>query len=113
MGFGRNLDNKGITAREAELMLENDVLYLSSVLPSKIKFFNQLDKVRADILVNMAFNLGVNGLLKFKKMLTAIGDGYFELAAKEMLDSKWARQVGDRALELAQQMKTGEYNDPS
>ena len=111
IGFGRNLDDRGITEREAELMLENDVLFLMSVLPNKIKFFNELDKVRADVLVNMAFNLGVNGLLNFKKMLAAMDDGYFTLAAAEMLDSKWAFQVGDRALELSEQMKTGEYDD--
>ncbi len=109
IGYGRNLDDKGITQAEADLMLENDVIFLMSVLPGKIDFFNGLNKPRADVLVNMAFNLGVNGLLKFKKMLTAMDDGYFELAACEMIDSKWARQVGDRALELAEQMKTGEY----
>ena len=109
IGIGRNLDDSGISEREAELMLENDILKLFAVLPGKIDFFNELDKVRADILVNMAFNMGVNGLLKFKKMLTAIDDGYFTRAAAEMLDSKWAFQVGDRALELAEQMKTGEY----
>ena len=110
-GFGRNLDDRGISEREAELMLENDILHLFSVLPEKISFFNDLDKVRADVLVNMAFNLGVNGLLKFKKMLAAIDDGYFTRAAAEMLDSKWAKQVGSRAVELSEQMKTGEYNE--
>lgn len=109
IGFGRNLDDKGITQAEADLMLENDVIFLMSVLPGKIAFFNELDKVRADVLVNMAFNLGVNGLLNFKKMLSAMDEGYFTRAAAEMLDSKWAFQVGDRALELAEQMKTGEY----
>ena len=109
IGYGRNLDDKGITQAEADLMLENDVLFLMSVLPVKIPFFNGLNKPRADVLVNMAFNLGINGLLNFKKMLSAIDDGYFTKAAAEMLDSKWAFQVGDRALELAEQMKTGEY----
>lgn len=110
IGFGRNLDDKGITAREAELMLENDVLYLFSVLPGKIKFFNQLDKVRADILVNMAFNMGINGLLKFKKMLSAIEREDWAQAANEMLDSRWAGQVGSRAAELHKMMITGEYD---
>ena len=109
IGYGRNLDDKGITQAEADLMLENDVLFLISVLPAKIPLFNGLNKPRADVLVNMAFNIGINGLLNFKKMLTAIDDGYFTRAAAEMLDSKWAFQVGDRALELAEQMKTGEY----
>lgn len=109
IGYGRNLDDKGITKAEADLMLENDVIFLMSALPSKIDFFNGLNKPRADVLVNMAFNLGINGLLKFKNMLAAIDDGYFSRAADEMLDSRWAKQVGDRALELAEQMSTGEY----
>ncbi len=111
VGFGRNLDDKGITAREAELMLENDVLYLFSVLPSKIKFFNHLDKVRADILVNMAFNMGIAGLLKFKKMLSAMEREDWAQAANEMLDSRWAGQVGNRANELHKMMITGEYDE--
>lgn len=109
IGVGRNLDDRGITEAEANYLLENDVLYLLSVLPGKIDFFNELDKCRADILVNMAFNMGVNGLLKFKNMLAAVELGDYVTAADEMLDSKWAGQVGERANELARQMIRGEY----
>ena len=110
IGIGRNLDGSGISEREAELMLENDILKLFAVLPGKIDFFNELDKVRADILVNMAFNMGVNGLLKFKKMLAAVEVGDYVLAASEMLDSRWSSQVGNRSIELSEQMITGEYS---
>lgn len=57
----------------------------------------------------MCFNLGIAGLLKFKKFIAAVNDGFFELAAKEMLDSLWAKQVGNRAIELSEQIKTGEW----
>ena len=57
----------------------------------------------------MAFNLGFFGLMKFRMMRGAISSGDFELAAREMLDSKWARQEGGRAKELAEQMRTGTW----
>jgi lysozyme len=109
IGFGRNLEDKGITQEEAEYLLSNDILAVQAVIWKVIPAYDKLNDARKGVLVNMAFNLGVNGLLKFKKMIAAISDGYFELAASEMLDSNWANQVGNRALELAEQMKTGEW----
>lgn len=109
IGYGRNLEQKGITKLEAEELLQNDIIYMFSVLPNKIEFFNSLSKPRADVLVNMAFNLGINGLLRFKKMLAAVEMGDYLTASKEMLNSRWAEQVGDRALELSMQMEKGEY----
>ncbi len=109
IGYGRNIEQRGITELEAVELLDNDVIYLFDALPKKIEFFNHLDKPRADILVNMAFNLGVNGLLKFKNMLKALEMGDHATAAKEMLDSQWASQVGERANELARQMISGVY----
>jgi lysozyme len=64
---------------------------------------------RRGVLVNMAYNLGVTGLLSFKKMLSAYKKGAFVEAAQHMLDSKWAKQVGDRAKRLAEQMRSGEW----
>lgn len=109
IGYGRNLEQKGITKLEAEELLQNDIIYMFSVLPNKIELFNSLSKPRADVLVNMAFNLGINGLLRFKKMLAAVEMGDYLTASKEMLNSRWAEQVGDRALELSMQMEKGEY----
>jgi lysozyme len=109
IGYGRNLEQNGITKLEAEGLLQNDIVYFFDILPNKIEFFHLLSKPRADVLVNMAFNLGVNGLLRFKKMLAAVEAGDYLTASKEMLNSKWAEQVGDRALELSMQMEKGEY----
>ena len=67
-----------------------------------------LDKVRQDTLVNMSFNMGTSGLMRFKKMFKAIEDEDWERAGREMLNSRWARQVGTRAEELSLQMVTGE-----
>jgi lysozyme len=67
--------------------------------------------VRADALLNMAFNLGVDGLLGFVNTLRYVRGGNYELAADNMLASKWARQVKGRAVELAAQMKTGRFKE--
>ncbi|GBL02944.1 glycoside hydrolase family protein [Glaciecola sp. KUL10] len=108
IGYGRNLDDKGISVQEAEEMLLAD---LAEVEQSLIKhnFFNRLDEVRQAVLINMAFNLGVIGLLRFKNMITALITRDYETAANEMLDSKWAKQVNMRAIMLAEQMRTGEW----
>ena len=109
LGIGRNLEDKGITEQEALFMLNNDVDYFHGQLNKKLTWFKNLDDARQNVLVNMAFNLGVAGLLTFKNMLDAVRMGLFLVAAEEMLDSKWAKQVGYRAEELAEQMRTGVF----
>lgn len=109
LGIGRNLEDKGITEQEALFMLNNDVDYFYGQLNKKLTWFKNLDDARQNVLVNMAFNLGVAGLLTFKNMLDAVRMGLFLVAAEEMLDSKWAKQVGYRAEELAEQMRTGVF----
>lgn len=109
IGYGRCLDTKGITLYEAELLLNHDIEAVTLSLRHQVDFWYQLDYVRQGVLINMAFNIGVAGLLKFKKTLNHVSDGSYELAAIEMLDSKWANQVPKRAKELSEQMATGEY----
>jgi len=109
IGIGRNLEDKGITEQEALFMLNNDVDYFYDKIKKEINWFWALDDVRQNVLVNMAFNLGVSGLLTFKNTLSLISFNRYEEAAEEMLNSKWARQVGYRAQELAEQMRTGEF----
>lgn len=110
IGYGRNLEDRGITQGEAESMLWRDVAevrdYLEDVFDA---WWFSLDGVRQAVLVNMAFNLGGPGLLKFRKMIDAVSWGRWEDAAREMLDSRWAQQVGNRATELAKQMETGRW----
>lgn len=109
LGFGRNLEDKGISLEESEMMLINDIREVESELSRKLMVFMSLAKPRQDALVNMGFNLGVAGLLKFNNMIEALNHADYERAAKEMLNSKWAKQVGKRADELARQMKDGTY----
>ena len=108
IGYGLNLD-AGITEELAELILEYQVKCTVSEL-RKLEWFFNIDSVaRHDVIVNMAFNLGVAGVCKFHKMINAISLHDYHQAAIEMLDSKWAKQVGNRAIELAEQMRSGVY----
>lgn len=68
-----------------------------------------MSPIRYAVLINMSFNLGISRLKGFKKMWAAIRDRNFKTAAKEMLDSKWALQVGKRAQRLAYQMEHDEW----
>lgn len=113
IGVGRNLDDVGISKVEALYLLENDIDKAIRDLVAAFPWFVELDPVRQTVLVNMAFNMGVGselrGLRSFKNTLRAIEEGRYEDAAKGMLASKWARQVGRRATRLAEMMKTGQF----
>ncbi|MBQ4838852.1 MULTISPECIES: glycoside hydrolase family protein [Pseudoalteromonas] len=105
IGFGRNLQDRGIDKEEAELMLCNDIKKTYTSLTKNLHFFDSLCETRKAVLINMAFNLGVNGLLGFKKMIAALANQDYTKASIEMLDSRWARQVKGRAVELAELMR--------
>lgn len=107
IGVGRNLDAVGISREEAMLLLKNDLLQVRGELASKLPSWEQLNPYRKRALIDMAFNLGVGGLLKFKKMLVAVERGNYEQVSIEILNSKWALQVGKRAQRLALMMRTG------
>lgn len=107
IGVGRNLDDVGISVDEAMLMLDNDFDTAEQELQARFPVTRDLDGPRYYALVNMCFNLGIGRLAMFKKMWDAIGDGDWDRAADEALDSKWARQVGNRATELAQMLRNG------
>lgn len=107
IGIGRNLSAKGISYREANVLLEDDIAYFADKLNHVIEFFPTLDANRQIALIDMAFNLGVNGLLEFHLMLNALSTGHYEAAAQEVLNSKWATQVGQRAKDIADILATG------
>ena len=109
IGVGRNLDDKGISREEALEMLDHDVSEATQSLTETLPWVTSLDEARQGVLINMAFNLGLRGLLQFHQTLQAVENGHWRAAAQHMLDSKWARQVGPRATRLALQMETGEW----
>jgi lysozyme len=107
IGVGRNLDDRGITREESAMLLDNDIRLLEIELFRALPWASALDDVRQRVLLDMAFNLGLPGLLQFKRTLEAIRTGQYQQAATMMLDSLWARQVGQRAERLARMMATG------
>lgn len=108
IGIGRNLDDIGISPDEAYYMLENDIKR-SVDEANRFTWFAALNEARQEVIVQMIFNLGLPRFLGFRKMLAAMHEGYIHVAAEEMLNSLWARQVGSRATELALILETGEY----
>ena len=110
IGYGRNLEDAGISRAEADCMLANDIDKVERELDT-IDEYVALDRIRQTVIGNMSFNLGFHGLMQFKRMWAAIGRKDYAAAAREMLDSKWKTQVGYRALELAEIMRTGEVID--
>jgi len=130
IGIGRNLKDRGISREEldyldipnmevvyehgiseadARYLALNDIAIVENELCRVHPCVEELDGVRQLVLMDMAFNMGVPRLCKFKKMWNAIHEENFEAASLEMMDSKWARQVGRRAKKLSDAMKTGEF----
>ena len=122
IGYGHNVDahplkgaqkayyekNGGLDDTLVNELLRDDTYAVFNQLDSLYDWFDELDEVRQDVLVNMGFNLGMSGLSKFKKMLAAVEAGEYKHAADEMTKSLWYKQVGNRAKELVEQMRTGE-----
>lgn len=107
IGVGRNLDDVGITAAEAGLLLDADVARAAADLDRALPWWRRLTEARQRALLNMAFNLGLPRLLGFEGMLAALAAGDPVRAAAEALDSRWARQVGERAQRVARMIREG------
>jgi len=107
IGIGHNLKDKPISQRASRVILEDDLTETITDLDKRLNWWRNLSESRQRVLVNMAFNLGIDGLLKFKNTLNAALHGDFKTAAKEMLNSEWATQVGARADRLAKMMEEG------
>lgn len=106
IGYGHNLETTPITKLAAKGILMDDMLALLPQVEQLPKY-SSLSEPRKAVLMNMAFNLGIVGLKRFKKMFAAIEENDFDTAADEMLDSKWATQVKGRAERLAEAMRKG------
>ena len=101
VGIGHNLDTMPLSDRAIDLILEDDIEIATQDVKRNISFFDDLPTEVQETLVNMCFNLGITRLLMFKNMLKAIENRDWKRASEEALDSRWAKQVGDRAIELA------------
>lgn len=109
IGYGTNLtewSRTGISERVAEAILIAYLADIEAELSKRLSFYDNLPPKAKAILLDMAYNLGVPSLLTFQKMLSALSAGNYSLAAKEMLNSRWASQVKTRATFLAAEMES-------
>jgi lysozyme len=97
IGYGRNIEQKGITKEEAEHLLINDINQCYKELRGIINKFDELPDKAQLVLVDMTYNLGLSKLLNFENMLDAVDAHDWEKAAIELLDSRYAAQVKRRA----------------
>ena len=124
IGVGRNLETNpltpeeqkacgdwqhGITKNAAYFLLKNDIGRAENDCKRHIPFWKNLDNERQYALLDMAFNLGISRLLRFKKMLSALRMGNYTEAAAECLSSNYARQTGKRAQRITNLIKTGAW----
>ena len=112
IGVGRLIDRtKGgkLSEDEIEYLLDNDIDRIQNQTIRAFHWYNDLNDVRQEVILNMVFNLGLNGFKNFKLMIKALERHDFTEASREMLDSKWSRQVGNRSLRLSEAMRLGEW----
>lgn len=108
IGFGRNLQSKGISHKEAVYMLDADIKDcvddLCKTFPCR---YNELNYLQQAGLISMRFQLGPGGFRGFKKMIDAVREGDMKRAVKEALDSKWAKiDTPERAQEMARLLES-------
>ncbi len=109
IGVGRNLTDRGLSDSEVFMLLNNDLEISVTELTTAFPWFAELNEARQDALISMHYNLGLPRMSKFRKTLKLLEEGSFHAASLEMLDSKWADQVGKRARDLSKMIATGEY----
>jgi lysozyme len=111
IGVGRLIDSRktdaGLRPEEITFLLQNDIDDRIDQLTRRLPWFQNLDDARKGVLLNMSFQMGVEGLLGFERTLALIRDGKYENAAHAMLQSKWATQTTTRAQRMAEQMRSG------
>jgi|TARA_R100000008_G_scaffold82285_1_gene66416 lysozyme len=112
IGVGRNIDPEGgigLTDDEVDYLLQNDIDRVYKELDFEYGWFSDLDLIRKEAMIDISFNLGQTRLRKFQKALTAMEKGDWDRAADEFMDSKWSKQVGNRAKTLTEMIRTGRY----
>lgn len=106
-----------ISREQAEILFKNDLALAEAQAVHALPCIRNLRPARAAVIINMVFNMGIGstasgrGVMGFRRMIAALQAGDYKVAAREMLDSRWARQVGRRAAELSRQMESGEWPD--
>jgi lysozyme len=106
IGIGRNLTDNGIRPTEIDMMFFNDTEYFYHFLDNRFDWFAELNEARQIALIDFCF-IGTHKFLEFKKMIAALARKDYESAANEVLDSDYAKQVGQRANDIAEILRSG------
>lgn len=112
IGVGRLIDKRrggGISPEESAYLLSNDIKRKTAEVDTALPWASSLNDARRAVLIGMAFQMGIGGLLQFKATLEHIRNGNYEQAKVNMLKSLWAKQTPVRAARMAEQMRTGEW----
>ena len=112
VGVGRNIDENGglgLSEDEIDYLLENDITRVRQELTDTYFWFPALNEARQDAMIDISFNLGQTRLRGFVKAVEAMSREQFDIAADEFMDSHWSQQVGNRAVEVTEMIRTGEY----
>ena len=107
IGYGHNLEANGISKEIAILIFADDIQKAEADVLAFLPWAEKLDTPRYNVLINMCFQMGIAGLLKFINTLQLIKDGKYKEASEAMLKSLWAKQTPNRARELAEIMEFG------
>ncbi len=111
LGVGRNISESGLglSDDEIEYLLNNDIKRVREELEDTYFWFPALNEARQDAMIDICFNLGLTRLRGFVKAIEAMSREQFDIAADEFMDSRWSQQVGNRAVEVTEMIRTGEY----
>ena len=108
IGVGRNLDDRGISEDEAMILLANDIKIVQEELQARWDWFEDLPPRPKLVMMDLAFNMGVPGISNFQNMLRDLQEQNWKGAAENLLDSKYAKQVGRRAIYNANLLETAD-----
>jgi lysozyme len=107
VGYGWNLESDPMCREAAEVQMKCKLADIEQLLMSRYDWYPNLSQARKDVVLNMCYNLGIDGFGKFRNTIWLIQNSRFQEASREMLNSKWAEQVGGRARTLADNMDKG------
>jgi len=107
IGVGRNIEDRGISHDTAMQMLDEDIDICINELQQTVSYWDDLPERVQEALVNLCFNMGIKRLMAFKKTFGYLREGMFDKAADELLDSRYANQVGQRAIDVAHMIREG------
>jgi len=108
-GIGRNVEDKGFSLDEIGLMFDNDIQHCVDSLHARLPFFDQLKDEYQYVLVNMAFNMGIDGLMAFHQFLHFMSVGAFISAAADLRTTQVYKQLPSRYERLCVLLEKGEW----